>query len=106
MADLSNPPLRPIDSLVVDVLTDNVSDAYVSKTLFAVSEFSNVVLAGANSFPGRPFLVQISGFVCGWCPRPITFDIHYCSIPARKAAFLSATAPISEYGWGMSNALP
>ena len=33
-----SPALKPVDSLVVDVITDDVSDAYVSKTLFAVSE--------------------------------------------------------------------
>ena len=62
MADLSKPPLRPIDSLVVDVLTDNVSDAYVSKTLFAVSEFSNVVLAGAKVISGGTLLGANLGF--------------------------------------------
>jgi 7,8-dihydropterin-6-yl-methyl-4-(beta-D-ribofuranosyl)aminobenzene 5'-phosphate synthase len=62
MADLSKPPLRPIDSLVVDVLTDNVSDAYVSKTLFAVSEFSNVVLAGAKVISGETLLGANLGF--------------------------------------------
>ena len=35
--------LDTLDSLSVDVLTDDVSDNYVSKTLFAVSDFSNVV---------------------------------------------------------------
>jgi 7,8-dihydropterin-6-yl-methyl-4-(beta-D-ribofuranosyl)aminobenzene 5'-phosphate synthase len=45
--------LKLIDSLVVEVITDDVSDTYVSKTLFAVSEFSNVVLAGPRSFPAR-----------------------------------------------------
>ena len=33
-----SPALKPVDLLVVDVITDDVSDAYVSKTLFAVSE--------------------------------------------------------------------
>jgi metal-dependent hydrolase (beta-lactamase superfamily II) len=32
----------------VDVVTDDVSDTYVSKTLFAISEFANVVMAGAK----------------------------------------------------------
>ena len=35
--------LVALDSLAVDVLTDDVSDNYVSKTLFAVSEFANVI---------------------------------------------------------------
>ena len=47
MTDISG-SLNPIDALTVDVLTDDVSDTYVSKTLFAVSEFSNIVLAGAT----------------------------------------------------------
>src|SRR5262249_43191054 len=50
------PPLQPVDSLVVDVITDDVSDTYVSKALFAVSEFSNVVLAGAKVISGEALL--------------------------------------------------
>jgi 7,8-dihydropterin-6-yl-methyl-4-(beta-D-ribofuranosyl)aminobenzene 5'-phosphate synthase len=48
--------LSAIDSLTVDVLSDDVSDAYVSKTLFAVSEFSNVVRAGAKTISGETLL--------------------------------------------------
>jgi 7,8-dihydropterin-6-yl-methyl-4-(beta-D-ribofuranosyl)aminobenzene 5'-phosphate synthase len=55
-ASTRSPALKPIDSLVVDVITDDVSDAYVSKTLFAVSEFSNVVLAGAKVISGETLL--------------------------------------------------
>jgi 7,8-dihydropterin-6-yl-methyl-4-(beta-D-ribofuranosyl)aminobenzene 5'-phosphate synthase len=51
-----SPALKPVDSLVVDVITDDVSDAYVSKTLFAVSEFTNVVLAGAKVISGETLL--------------------------------------------------
>jgi 7,8-dihydropterin-6-yl-methyl-4-(beta-D-ribofuranosyl)aminobenzene 5'-phosphate synthase len=49
----SAPALKPIESLTVEVITDDVSDTYVSKTLFAVSEFSNVVLAGAKVISRR-----------------------------------------------------
>jgi 7,8-dihydropterin-6-yl-methyl-4-(beta-D-ribofuranosyl)aminobenzene 5'-phosphate synthase len=58
MTDLDNlaRTLKPIDSLVVDVVTDDVSDTYVSKTLFAVSEFANVVLAGAKVISGEALL--------------------------------------------------
>jgi 7,8-dihydropterin-6-yl-methyl-4-(beta-D-ribofuranosyl)aminobenzene 5'-phosphate synthase len=58
MSEVRTPtiPLEPIDSLFVDVVTDDVSDAYVSKTLFAVSEFSNVVLAGAKVISGETLL--------------------------------------------------
>jgi 7,8-dihydropterin-6-yl-methyl-4-(beta-D-ribofuranosyl)aminobenzene 5'-phosphate synthase len=58
MADDDDPApgLAPVDSLVVDVVTDDVSDTYVSKTLFAVSEFSNVILAGAKILSGEALL--------------------------------------------------
>src|SRR5262249_9480515 len=42
--------------------TDDVSDTYVSKTLFAVSEFSNVVLAGAKVISGEALLCSNLGF--------------------------------------------
>src|SRR5262245_47599831 len=45
--------LVTLDSLDVAVLTDDVSDNYVSKTPFAESEFSNVVLAGASVISGE-----------------------------------------------------
>ena len=48
--------LSPVDSLAVDVLTDDVSDADVSKTLFAVSEFADVVRAGATTISGETLL--------------------------------------------------
>src|ERR1700749_755866 len=50
--------LAPVDELTVDVLTDDVSDYYVSKTLFAVSEFANVVRAGAKTISGEALLLQ------------------------------------------------
>jgi 7,8-dihydropterin-6-yl-methyl-4-(beta-D-ribofuranosyl)aminobenzene 5'-phosphate synthase len=58
MAEASNrgPALKPVDSLVVDVVTDDVSDAYVSKALFALSEFSNVIRAGAKVISGETLL--------------------------------------------------
>jgi len=64
MTDESNlaAALRPLDRLAVDVITDNVSDAYVSKTLFAVSEFSNVVLGGATVISGETLLAANLGF--------------------------------------------
>jgi 7,8-dihydropterin-6-yl-methyl-4-(beta-D-ribofuranosyl)aminobenzene 5'-phosphate synthase len=54
--------LKTVDSLVVEVITDDVSDAYVSKTLFAVSEFSNVVMAGAKVISGETLLAANLGF--------------------------------------------
>jgi 7,8-dihydropterin-6-yl-methyl-4-(beta-D-ribofuranosyl)aminobenzene 5'-phosphate synthase len=54
--------LEPVDRLTVDVLTDNVSDNYVSKTLFAVSEFANVVRAGAQMISGETLLCGNLGY--------------------------------------------
>ena len=48
--------LVALDSLEVAVLTDDVSDNYVSKTPFAVSEFSNVVKRGASVISGEALL--------------------------------------------------
>ena len=57
--------LDTLDSLSVDVLTDDVSDNYVSKTLFAVSEFSNVVLGGATVISGEALLCANLGIRLG-----------------------------------------
>ena len=58
--------LKTLDSLAVDVLTDNVSDTYVSKTLFAVSEFANVIRGGADRHLRRDSALRpISAMACG-----------------------------------------
>src|SRR5262245_25040561 len=62
VSDQSPVPLVPLDSLVVDVLTDDVSDNYVSKTPFAVSEFANVVRGGAAVISGEALLCANLGF--------------------------------------------
>jgi len=54
--------LAVVDSLAVDVITDNVSDTYVSKTSFAVSEFANIVLAGATEISGETLLAANLGY--------------------------------------------
>ena len=54
--------LAVLDSLAVEVITDNVSDTYVSKTSFAVSEFANVVLAGATEISGETLLAANLGY--------------------------------------------
>ena len=54
--------LATLDSLSVAVLTDDVSDNYVSKTPFAVSEFVNVVQAGAGVISGEALLCANLGF--------------------------------------------
>lgn len=54
--------LVALDSLVVEVLSDNVSDTYVTKTPFAQDEFTNVVAAGATSISGQNLLVANLGY--------------------------------------------
>src|SRR5262245_30642517 len=54
--------LVTLDSLSVAVLTDDVSDNYVSKTPFAVSEFVNVVLSGASVLSGEALLCANLGY--------------------------------------------
>src|SRR5215472_6957833 len=54
--------LATLDSLAVAVLTDDVSDNYVSKTAFAVSEFSNVVRGGARVISGEALLCANLGY--------------------------------------------
>jgi 7,8-dihydropterin-6-yl-methyl-4-(beta-D-ribofuranosyl)aminobenzene 5'-phosphate synthase len=54
--------LMVLDSLEVTVITDNVSDSYVSKTLFAVSEFSNILRAGAEVIAGETLLAANLGY--------------------------------------------
>jgi len=64
MADAASPRegLKTLDSLAVDVLTDNVSDTYVSKTMFAVSEFANVIRGGATVISGESLLTANLGY--------------------------------------------
>jgi 7,8-dihydropterin-6-yl-methyl-4-(beta-D-ribofuranosyl)aminobenzene 5'-phosphate synthase len=63
MTEIGN-SLRAIERLTVDVVTDDVSDNYVSKTLFAVSEFANIVRAGATALSGEALLCANLGFGC------------------------------------------
>lgn len=53
--------LRPVDSPTIDVITDDVSDAYVTKTLFTLSEFANIVKGGAKVILGETLLVANLG---------------------------------------------
>jgi len=55
--------LVPLDSLHVEVLSDDVSDTYVSKTLFAESEMFNVLRGGgATEISGETMLVANLGY--------------------------------------------
>ncbi|MGO9154171.1 hypothetical protein [Mycobacterium sp.] len=54
--------LVPLDSLIAEVLSDNVSDTYVTKTPFARAELANVVDAGAKVISGQNLLVANLGY--------------------------------------------
>jgi hypothetical protein len=91
MSDISG-SLVAVDALSADVLTDDVSDNYVSKTLFAVSEFANVVRAGAKTISGEVLLCGISATACGSYRNAAAYATLYCSIRGRKLTFSYATA--------------
>ena len=61
MTDVAD-SLTPLESLTIDVLSDNLSDTYVSKTPFALSEIENVVGAGATVVSGETLLVANLGY--------------------------------------------
>ena len=54
--------LAAVDSLIVDVITDNVSDTYASKPAFATSEMANILKAGAREISGETLLVANLGY--------------------------------------------
>jgi len=54
--------LATVDSLVVDVITDNMSDTYASKPAFATSEMANILKAGAKEISGETLLVANLGY--------------------------------------------
>jgi 7,8-dihydropterin-6-yl-methyl-4-(beta-D-ribofuranosyl)aminobenzene 5'-phosphate synthase len=54
--------LETLDVLSVAVVTDDVSDNYVSKTRFAESEFNNVVRRGAGVISGEALLCANLGY--------------------------------------------
>ena len=78
--DPSSASLVAVDSLTVDVLTDDVSDNYVSKTLFVVSEFANVIRGGATVISGGISNASMSTF----SPR-----FNFVEYPTSSLASLS-----------------
>lgn len=54
--------IKSVDSLIIDVITDDVSDTYVTKTFFSVSEFADVIKAGAKMISGETLLCANLGF--------------------------------------------
>jgi 7,8-dihydropterin-6-yl-methyl-4-(beta-D-ribofuranosyl)aminobenzene 5'-phosphate synthase len=111
--------LIPLDRLVVDILTDDVSDNYVSKTLFAVSEFANVVRAGAKALSGEALLCANLGFGCRLTPsaggvrRTMLFDtgpegaifLRNCANLGVSLAEIECIA-VSHGHWDHMGALP
>ena len=54
--------LAAVDSLIVDVITDNMSDTYASKPAFATSEMANILKGGAREISGETLLVANLGY--------------------------------------------
>ena len=56
------PRLAAVDQLIVDVITDSMSDTYASKPAFATSEMANILSAGAKEISGETLLVANLGY--------------------------------------------
>lgn len=113
--------LKPVavDSLVVDVLSDDVSDTYVSKTTFSESELSNVVKAGAKIVSGETLLVANLGYglrlrtKAGSTEHVLLFDtgtegqafLHNCKAMGVDLGGVEAIA-ITHGHWDHMGALP
>lgn len=54
--------LAAVDSLIVDVITDNLSDTYAGKPAFATSEMANILKAGAKEISGETLLIANLGY--------------------------------------------
>lgn len=111
-------PLVAVESLVVDVLSDDVSDTYVSKTSFATSELTNVVAAGATVVSGESLCIANLGYglrlrtLAGDTEHVMLFDVgteghaflHNCQALGVDLAQVEAIA-ITHGHWDHMGAL-
>ena len=54
--------LADLDSLVIDLIVDNLTDSYSTKPSFVVDEFTNVINAGAADISGKTLCCAQLGF--------------------------------------------
>jgi 7,8-dihydropterin-6-yl-methyl-4-(beta-D-ribofuranosyl)aminobenzene 5'-phosphate synthase len=111
--------LVAVDSLVIDVLSDDVSDTYVSKTPFATSELPNVVAAGGTVVSGETMCIANLGYGLRLRTRTagtehvLLFDVgteghaflHNCRTLGIALAEVEAIA-ITHGHWDHMGALP
>jgi len=119
MAPSNHPPLVAVESLVIDVLSDDVSDTYVTKTPFATSELANIVTAGATVVSGETLCVANLGYGLrlrtrvGDTEHVLLFDVgtegnaflHNCRALGVDLAEVEAIA-ITHGHWDHMGALP
>lgn len=115
----TSPRIVAVDSLVVDVVSDDVSDTYVSKTPFATSELSNLVAAGATVVSGETMCIANLGYGLRLRTRSagtehvLLFDVgteghaflHNCRALGVDLAEVEAIA-ITHGHWDHMGALP
>jgi 7,8-dihydropterin-6-yl-methyl-4-(beta-D-ribofuranosyl)aminobenzene 5'-phosphate synthase len=113
------PHLVAVDSLVIDVLSDDVSDTYVSKTSFATSELANIAAAGADVVSGKTLCIANLGYGLRLRTRiadkehVLLFDVgteghaflHNCQALGVDLAEVEAIA-ITHGHWDHMGALP
>jgi 7,8-dihydropterin-6-yl-methyl-4-(beta-D-ribofuranosyl)aminobenzene 5'-phosphate synthase len=113
------PPLLAVDSLVIDVLSDDVSDTYVTKTPFATSELANIAASGATVVSGKTMCIANLGYGlrlrtrAGDREHVLLFDVgteghaflHNCQAMGVDLAEVEAIA-ITHGHWDHMGALP
>ena len=83
--------LRPVDTLIVDIAIDNLSDNYSSKPSHISPEFNNVMAAGATEISGPTLCCAQLGLAL--TPAPFGNQLHH---PVETGAVVAAVQRVVE----------